>query len=816
MRTRNRILLSSLLGLGQVLAATSPPATSYIIQTVAGSDFAVDGPSALAAIFSQIEGIAIDSSGAVYVADADGNRVRKINLDGSIQTVAGTGVAGFAGDGGESNTAMLSHPYGVAVDTQGNLYIADLGNARIRKISSGGTITTVAGGGSIAPGGNGDGGPAASAELIEPRNVAVEPDGTLYISDFGAHRVYRVSPGGILTTLAGTGSAGFSGDGGPSQLAQLNSPAGLALDSNGALYIADSANNRIRRVYQDLISTVYNVAGPTGVALSPTGAIYIAASGYLGTQFKSIAGIPSARDVTVDSAGNVYATTGEYVYKITSSGTVTAIAGSGAAPYFGGDNGPASAARLQAPSGLAVDDAGNRYIADTANNRIRKITPAGIITTIAGTGVAGSKGDNGSATLAQLNGPRGVAIDAQQNIYIADSGNNSIRKITPPGIIQTVAVQSAVGLNDPEYVATDAEGALYIADTGNGRVLKVAYSGSLSTVMLVVQPSAVTLDGAGNIYVSAATAVSRITPAGVLSTVLNGLNSPRGLAVTQAGDLIVADGVANVVRRLSSAGVLSTIAGTGAAGFSGDGLPAFTAQLSSPSDVLVDLSGTIWIADSGNNRIRTLTPSSIADVAASPATLIHSATMQPGPIAPGEIITIFGAGFDSQHTQLLFGTEPATVFYAGTSQINALAPADLAPNSITDISIVVDGVKVADVPSQVVTAAPGIFTTTGNGTGQAAALNQDGTLNSASNPVPRGSIVVLYATGQGQAAASAVSLTIGLYPTPLLYAGPAPGFPGLMQINAQVPAGFLAPGIQPVVLSVGSAPSQAGVTIAVR
>src|SRR6202140_177869 len=247
--------------------------------------------------------------------------------------MAGNGVAGFAGDSGPSNTALLSHPYGVAVDAQGNLYIADLGNARVRKMSPDGTIRTIAGGGTIVPGGNGDGGPATSAQLLEPRNVAVDPDGTLYISDFGAHRVYRVSPGGILTTLAGTGKAGFSGDGGASQLAQLNSPAGLASDSSGALYIADSANNRIRRVYQGVITTVYTVTGPTGVATSPTGVLYMAASGYLGTQFKAIGGLSSARDVTIDHTGNVYATTGQYVDKVSSSGTVTTVAGRAAEPY---------------------------------------------------------------------------------------------------------------------------------------------------------------------------------------------------------------------------------------------------------------------------------------------------------------------------------------------------------------------------------------------------------------------------------------------------------------------------------------------------
>jgi uncharacterized protein (TIGR03437 family) len=804
---RARLLLSSFFA--SLLAAANPPVTSYTIQTVAGSDFAADGASALAAVFSQTEGVAVDNSGAIYVADADGNRVRKITPDGRIQTIAGNGVAGFAGDSGPSNAALLSHPYGVAVDAQGNLYVADLGNARVRKISTDGTIRTVAGGGSVAPGGTGDGGPATGTQLLQPRNVAVDPDGTLYISDFGAHRVYRVTPGGILTTLAGTGSAGFSGDSGSAQLAQLKSPAGLASDANGALYIADSANNRVRRVYQGVITTVYNVTGPTGLAVSPTGALYIAASGYLGTQFKGMGGIPSARDVALDRAGNLYATTGQYVRKVTSDGKVTTVAGSGATPYFGGDSSPATSARLHTPSGLAVDDSGNWYVADTANNRIRKIAPSAIITTIAGTGEAGSKGDNGPAALAQLNGPRSVAVDSQHNLYIADSGNNSIRKITPGGMILTVALQ----VNDPEYVAVDSQDSLYVADTGNSRVVRMTSSGLVSTVVLVLQPSAVMVDQNGDVYVSDARRVSKITASGSLSTVLDGLSSPRGLALTEAGDLIVADAGANVVRRLSSTGTLSTIAGTGAAGFSGDGQPASAAVLNLPADVAVDLTGTIWIADSGNNRIRTLKPSLISDVVAG-ATVVHSATLAPGPIAPGEIISIFGAGFDPNQTQLLFDGKPTTIFYAGTGQINALAPSDLVPNSITDIGIMVNGAKAAGVSSQVVSAMPGLFTT-GNGTGQAAAVNEDGTLNSESNPASRGSIVLIYATGQGQAPSN-VGLKIGQYIAELLYAGPAPGFPGLMQINARVPGGFLPPGVQPVVLSVGNAVSQNGVTIAVR
>jgi uncharacterized protein (TIGR03437 family) len=801
--------LLTFLGLAQFLAADNTAARSYTIQTVAGSDIAAEGVPALSAVLSQTEGIAVDSIGTVYVADADNNRVRKITPDGRIQTVAGSGVAGFAGDGGPAAAALLSHPYGLALDAQGNLYIADLGNARVRQVSPGGTIRTVAGGGTIVPGGNGDGSPALSAQLLQPRNIAADLDGTLYISDFGAHRVYQVSDGGILTTLAGTGSAGFSGDGASAQLAQLKSPAGVACDGNGAVFIADSGNNRIRKVYRGVITTVFSITGPTGVAVSAAGAVYVASVNYLGTQFKAIAGVPNARDVTIDRAGNVYATTGQYVRKVTSDGKAATIAGSEAPPYFGGDNGPALAARLHAPAGIALDDAGNMYIADTANHRIRKITPAGIITTIAGTGEAGSKGDNGPANLAQLNSPQSVAVDSQHNVYIADTGNSRIRKITPAGSIVSVALQ----VKDPQYVAVDSGDSLYIADTGNDRVLKVTASGAISTVTQVLEPTAVLVDRFGNSYVSADHSVLKVTASGSLTTVLDGLNSPRGLALTQEGDLIIAETGVNVVRRLSHDGSFSTIAGTGAAGFSGDDGPASRAQVNSPSDLVTDLTGTVWIADSGNNRIRMLSPSVIAEVV-SGVTVVNAATLAPGPIAPGEIITVYGAGFDPTQTQLLFDGLPATVFYTGSGQINALAPASLTPNSISDVGIVVNGAKVGGASVQVVDAAPGIFTVS-SGTGPAAALNEDGSFNSESNPAARGSIASLYATGQGQAV-NAVSLRIGGYIAELLYAGPAPGFPGLMQINARVPAGFLPPGLQPVILSIGSARSQDGVTLAVR
>jgi uncharacterized protein (TIGR03437 family) len=792
-------------------------AATYTIQTVAGTDNTGDGGSALSAALSQPEGIAIDSAGNVYVADAAGNRVRMITPNGSIQTFAGTGVAGFAGDGGPATAAQLNQPYGIAFDRAGNLYIADLGNGRVRKVSVTGVIQTVAGGGAFPASSQGQGGEATSAQLMQPRNVTLDDAGSLYISDFGANQVYCVASDGTLTLFAGNGVAGFSGDTTSALLAQLSAPAGLAIDSYGELYIADSGNNRVRKVYNGVIITVFNTPGPTGLALASTGTLYIAASSYFGTLSQQIPGISSAVDVAVDHAGDLYATSGVFVLEIpVGASIVTTIAGSGAAPNFGGDNGPATTAQLDSPSSLAMDSSGNWYIADTSNNRIRRVTPAGLISTIAGTGTAGSTGNNGPAPAAELNAPRGLAFDIFGNLYVADSGNNEVRKITPAGLIVPLPV--TLQLNNPLSVATDAQGSVYIADSGNNRIVEVTAAGATSILATINGPQAVAVDPSGsNVLVADPTQVWTVTPAGVASTMITGLNSPGGLAIASDGSLLIAETGANLIQQWTTSGSLAAIAGTGTAGFSGDGGPALSAQLNGPAAIGVGANGVFWIADSGNNRIRSLTPVTVSSVTAppSPITVVNAASLATGPIAPGEIVTVFGSGFDATQTQLLFNGAPAKLFYTSPTQINALAPASLPANSSSMVSVVVNGTPVAESSTPVASAAPGIFTT-GGGTGQAAANNQDGSLNTATNPAPRGSIVSFYATGQGSISGAA-NLTVGGYQAQLPYAGPAPGFPGLMQINAQIPSGFfLQAGIQPVVLTIGGATSQAGVTIAIQ
>ena len=337
----------------------------------------------------------------------------------TITRVAGNGTNGFAGDGGAATSAELSIPWGIAVDKSGNIYIADEVNVRVRMVSASGTITTVAGDGT--GGYTGDGSAATSAELSYDAAVAVDSSGNVYVADSNNQVVRKFAVGGTITTVAGSNSsgAGFSGDGAAATSAQLNLPMGLALDSAGNLYIADSNNNVIRKVATS--GTITTVAGNTLV-------------GYLGDGgLATNAILQDPRAVTLDAAGNLYIadSLNHVVRKVTGDGRIATIAGIGGQGGFSGDGGPATQAELYYPDGLAVDSVGNLYIADSLNNRIRVVTPGGIIMTVAGNGKFGDSGDGGPATSARLNGPTSVALDSAGNLYVGDSENSVVRKLTP-------------------------------------------------------------------------------------------------------------------------------------------------------------------------------------------------------------------------------------------------------------------------------------------------------------------------------------------------------------------------------------------------
>lgn len=613
--------LSLFLAAGRAQTATAAPA--FRVETFAGSSLAGDGGPATGAQIGSIYGVVADHSGNLYLSDTDGHRVRKIAPNGIITTIAGTGAAGFSGDGGPGTAAQLNTPYGLAVDLAGNVFIADLGNSRVRRVAADGTITTYAGGG--ASGATGDGGPAVKAQLLGPRNVAVDTAGIVYISEFSSHRVRRVGTDGIISTFAGTGAAGYSGEGGAPSHAQLNFPAGLALDRTGALYIADSQNGCIRKVANGTIVTALGrspevtLLTPTAVAVDLLGNTYVAdlsntvhvyspdgkwtlvagngAPKFMGDGGPAKdAGLAYVHELAVDLAGNLDIADDVRLRQVNPSLRIATIAGD-AYQHSIGDGGPANAAQLHLPSAVSMDSAGNLYIADAETQRIRQVQRSGIIGTFAGTGNAGYTRDGIAATAADLNSPFGVTVDPNGNILIADSFNHRVRQVTG-GVIATFAGTGTSGtgeeglapaktqLRGPRAVCGDRSGTVYIVDTSNHRVLRGAPGGNLTVAAGNGAPGD---EGDGG-------------PARLAE-----LNEPGACTVDVRGNLYIADTLSHRIRKVTTDGVIATIAGTGKADFGGDEGPATAAVLNTPRGVAVDGNGAVYIADTANNRIRLIT-----------------------------------------------------------------------------------------------------------------------------------------------------------------------------------------------------------------
>ena len=374
-------------GLGVLLAlggAASPAGASpRTITTVAGNGsagYSGDGGPATSASLNAPAGVAVDASGDIFISDDTNNRIRKVNPSGVITTVAGTGSAGYSGDGGPATSAQLRGPTDVVVDSAGNLYVADAGNSRVRKVSSSGTITTVAGNG--GSGYSGDGGPATSAALASPVGVSLDTGGNLYIADFGNNTVRKVNPSGTISTLAGTGSSGYSGDGGPGTSAKLNTPTSVSAGA-GAVYIADAGNARVRAV--GAYGVITTVAGTGSAGYSGDGGPATSA------QLEYPVGL------AVDSSGDLFIADffANVVRQVSPSGTITTVAGTGSAGYSG-DGGPATSAQLRNPARVDLDRAGNFYISDFGNNRVRQVQALGTPATVPGapTGVSATAGDS--------------------------------------------------------------------------------------------------------------------------------------------------------------------------------------------------------------------------------------------------------------------------------------------------------------------------------------------------------------------------------------------------------------------------------------
>jgi sugar lactone lactonase YvrE len=572
-------------------------ARTGIITTVAGGGMRglSDGIPATEASFFFLTGIAIDGAGNLFIADPVHSRIRKVDARTQIiTTVAGSEKGGFSGDGGPATEAKLDFPRRIAVDELGNLFIADQANNRIRRVDAKtGIITTVAGDGFKDKDGfgrfTGDGGPATRASLNIPLNVAVDGMGNLFIADFGNGRIRRVDARtGIITTVAGNGTTQFGGDGGPATRASL-SAIDVAVDGSGNLFIADSFNQRIRRV-EGSVGTISTVAGD-GTTGNFNG------DGELATS----AALSFPRGLALDGTDDLFFadSSNARVRRIdANTGIITTVAGNGDF-RFSGDGGPATSAGLD-PASVAVDKNNNIYIADAFNARIRKVdTATGIITTVVGNRTAGFSGDDGPATAASLRNPLGVVTDGSEALFILDAGNSRVRRFDlKTGKITTVAGNGTKGFSGDGGLATNASlnllnggigldrgGNLYIAEYGNRRIRRVdARSGIITTV---AGNGRANFSGDGGPATSAS------------------LNQPTAVTADAAGNIFIADFFNEVIRRVDArTGIITTVAGNGSIGFSGDGGPAINAGIFLPEGVAVDGMGNLIIADTFHDAIR--------------------------------------------------------------------------------------------------------------------------------------------------------------------------------------------------------------------
>lgn len=706
---------------------------AQVITTVAGTgtnSYQGDGGPATAAWISQPEGLAVDLAGNIYFADTGNLRLRKVTTAGVINTVAGDGMVGQTlvgnniGDNGPATSAefgpsFLPFMQGVALDLAGNLYIADVGNYRVRKVSTSGIITTVAGSGSPISGG--DGGPATSAGFMEPTGVAVDLFYNIYIADPSAARVRVVTANGTIKTYAGTGTNGYSGDGGPASQAQLSVPIGLALDLQGNLYITE--------------------------------------------------------------AGNVI--NGPRIRKVDTLGNISTVAGNGTIG-LSGDGGPATAAQLGGNlQGVAVDHAGNIYIADYSNYRVRKVNTAGIITTVAGTNQIGGGGDGGLAANATLQ-PTGLALDSSGNLYISDTTDSRVRKITfaatPPGL--------SVGAASLYFAATT------VHNPGPGsQILNVETSGP--PLNFTAAPT--TTSGGAWLGLSNA---GGTTPSGMTVTINPAPGGTALAAGTYKGAITLtpttpgySTPVTVPVTFVLSANVPANPPAINTGGITNGASNEFVAGITSNSYITIKGTNLASTTDTWNNSI----------VGGQLPTSLDGVT-----------VTFYGV--------------PGYISYVSPTQINVLTPQ--FPVGSTAIEVVNNGASSfsSGLTVQVNQYDPAFFTLNSSTLGnQVIATRQDysyavksGTIAGVTTtPAKPGDVLVLWATGFGPtqpgtlagyvtpsdqeySTSTPVTVTINGVAAMVYGAALAPGYAGLYQIAIQVPTS-LGNGDWPIVATVGLA-----------
>lgn len=827
-------------GLLLILSGLLLGQTQWTLRTIAGGIDAGDGGLAAEASLRYLQGVAVDSNGNTYISDADDHRVRRIDSAGRITTIAGTGMAGFTGDGGLGGWARINTPYGLTVTSQGHVVFADLGNARVRRVLPNGTIETLIGGGSREQPAAGQYINPREVKLIAPRNVLATPGGSIFVSDFGANRVLELRSDGTLTSL-------------PLATTELNSPAGLTLDANGELLVADSGNSRIRRLRRDGRVDIFVSANPqaplerpVGLARNLDGTILVADTRgdflWQLDQGKATMVPPGGRDVAVDRFGNIVTAGSTWLRRLNANGLIEILIGS-SYTKFRGDGGPALAARLDKPTGVAVDSKGNIYFSDTGNHRVRSISKDGLIQTVAGNGEPGYRGDGTLASSAMLNNPTSLAVDAFDNLYVADTGNHRIRVLVPGGVIQTLVgtgrteftADGVAGgqsnVASPSGLAFDSKGLLHFSERGQHRVRRLEANGRVTTVAgssirgnsgdgqgallaNLNEPTSIGLDSQNHLFFvdggnQSLRAVDSVT--GNIRTVAGSLGQPSGLAVTPNGVVYLNEAQRHRTIRIAADGTVSTIAGrTNENGFNSDSGNATAITLNEPSGLALTRDSSLILADRLNDRIRRIEPPAEIQIDNSQTfRVVHGATFLEGAVAPGQWLSLLATAITHpEQAAITLDNFSAPISFVGPTQINFQVPYAVSGRARVTLELRIGGALAHRMSLELAAAAPGLF----ESNSLVIAMTPDGRLNHESVPARAGDILVLYGTGEGllrEAAGQQVPflparVDIGSVPAEVLYLGAAPGFPGLLQINLRVPANIRLRGRVPVTLTVGT------------
>lgn len=578
------------------------PMTLFLALLVSGSSVSADpgpypykdigdGKKATEVILTLVDGVAVDSEGNLFISHRSKNRIRRVGKDGVITTIAGNGMAGFSGDNGPALKAAFNFPAGLCLDQAGNLYVADRNNHRVRRIDTLGIVTTVAGTGT--PDWGGDGGPAVEAHLNYPSDLICDGKGNLYISDRSNNRIRKVDARGTISTVVGLGLPEFGGDFGPATDAFLKYPFGIDLDQKGNLYIADRGNNRIR--------------------------------------------------------------------KVDTQGIITTVAGDGT-HFFAGDYGPATRASLAYPTDVVVDDRGTLYIADRNNNRIRKVDPLGILTTVMGIGKYEYNGDNEIASETTLHLPFALALSPDGKLIIVDRNHFRVRSMDLKNhAIATVAGNgkfwfrgdggpgAGATLDSPSGMAVDSKGHVIFSDKMHNRLRWIDRKGFIFT-----------LAGTGN--------QGNEGDGGLASQA--SLFLPGAMAMGPKNNIyfVSPQGNSKFVRKIDPQGRITRFAGNGVLGDKGDGGPAVQASFGVIQDIAVDRQGNVYLADLTNRNVRKVDTQGVVSTLASDTWIkIADEEIHPNGIAVNKSGEIFVSDSGSSKIRKIDRNQKVTTF-AGTGE----------------------------------------------------------------------------------------------------------------------------------------------------